>query len=153
MNNFSNRPFGVSSEIMPNAEVYHISDTKALPDNGQDAFYFHLLEQSGVFLNEAQLKAVRHTEGPCLTLAGAGSGKTSVLVSRTGYLLQVAGVPPESILLLTFSKKAAMEMKQRVSLLPNINRGASQQNTSRYISFLFPFYIKEQGHETRDPWK
>ena len=52
------------------------------------------------------------------TLAGAGSGKTSVLVSRTGYLIAAKKIDPSSILLVTFSSKAATEMKERIMALP-----------------------------------
>ncbi len=63
--------------------------------------------------NPSQTKAITHTSGPCLVLAGPGSGKTAVITKRAEYLITECGVPPQRILVVTFTKAAAGEMRTR----------------------------------------
>ena len=64
-------------------------------------------------LNKAQKEAVSHKEGPCLVLAGPGSGKTLTIAKRIEYLIKVYKVRPEEILVITFTKYAAGAMRDR----------------------------------------
>ena len=99
-------------------------------------------------LNEEQKEAVKYTEGPLLVLAGAGSGKTKVLTTRIAYLVSELGISPEQILAITFTNKAAKEMKDRVvKMLGNI---AYQIQISTFHSFgltILKEYYEELGYK------
>lgn len=70
-------------------------------------------------ISEAQSRAIAHQTGPAMVLAGPGSGKTLVITNRTRYLIESCGVKPGEILVITFTKAAAAEMRERFSRLSN----------------------------------
>ncbi|MFT8321086.1 MAG: ATP-dependent helicase [Bacillus sp. (in: firmicutes)] len=84
--------------------------------------YLHQLQKNGVLLDPSQAKAVVIPNGPALVIAGAGSGKTRVLTTRAAYLIHEKQVEPSSIMLVTFTNKAAAEMKERLLQYPNMSR-------------------------------
>jgi DNA helicase II / ATP-dependent DNA helicase PcrA len=80
-------------------------------------------------LNESQKRAVLETEGPVMILAGAGSGKTRTLISRIQYLLTEKHISPYQILAVTFSNKAAREMRERLAQVTSYDIGTFQLTT------------------------
>lgn len=93
-------------------------------------------------LNESQRTAVEKTEGFIRLTAGAGSGKTRALVTRYIYLAEELGIDPDNILCITFTRKAADEMKKRIAELSSIQLEGSRINT--YHGFCYGV-IREDG--------
>lgn len=93
-------------------------------------------------LNPRQKAAVKHTGGPLLVLAGAGSGKTSVITRKMAYLIQVLEYPANKIYAVTFTNKAAREMKERVDQLLDNGQGRGIQ-VGTFHSFGLNFIRRE----------
>lgn len=99
-------------------------------------------------LNDMQKRAVKQTEGPVLIIAGAGSGKTRVLTYRMAYLIDECGVEPYNILAITFTNKAAAEMRERVD---NVVSCGNQIWVSTFHSTcvrILRRYIDRLGYDT-----
>ncbi len=91
--------------------------------------------RSKVKYSEAQLAAIKHVDGPMIVLAGPGSGKTAVITGRVRYLIEEAKIEPESILVITFTKAAATEMRERFIKLLGESKGV------RFATFHSVFFM------------
>lgn len=100
-------------------------------------------------LNKEQLEAIRHNEGPLLIIAGAGTGKTTVITERIKYLILKKGVNPSEILALTFTEKAAQEMEERVDVA--MPYGYTQMWISTFHSFCDRILRSEAIHIGLNP--
>jgi ATP-dependent DNA helicase Rep len=85
-------------------------------------------------LNIPQSEAVMYLDGPCLVLAGAGSGKTRVITQKIAYMIEECGYDPRTIAALTFTNKAALEMQERIAKLLKQPRQAKQLTVSTFHS-------------------
>ena len=92
-------------------------------------------------LNPQQQQAVEYVSGPCLVLAGAGSGKTRVIINKIAHLIEHCGYLPKQIAAVTFTNKAAREMKERVA------HSIGKEKIQRIDCFHFP-YLRFRHYQT-----
>lgn len=99
-------------------------------------FFERKKSEFGVSLNSVQKEAVEHTEGPLLVLASPGSGKTTTLNMKIGYLIEVKNIDPTKIMAVTFSKASASDMRERFArFFPNIPSNSVHFSTIHSFSF------------------
>lgn len=99
--------------------------------------YLKQLKEAGTQFDGNQEQAIINTEGPLLILAGAGSGKTRVLTARTAFMLEEKQIAPSSIMLVTFTAKAASEMKKRITQYPGMSQGRVNQLVAGTFHSIF----------------
>ncbi|WP_316571690.1 UvrD-helicase domain-containing protein [Neobacillus sp. YIM B06451] len=143
------KPVGESFQAAQELAIRGGAATAVLPVHEDPHDYLKLLESEGFTLDGNQAAAVTETEGPILVLAGAGSGKTRVLTARTAYMLDVRGIAPSEIMLVTFTTKAAQEMKSRLLRYPNMK----SELLSKLVSGTFhSIFYRILMHADRARW-
>ncbi|GAF63768.1 ATP-dependent DNA helicase [Bacillus sp. TS-2] len=117
--------------------------------NQSNMGYRFALEQKGIMFDENQWSAVKNIEGHQLILAGAGSGKTRVLTARTAYMIAEKGINPKEIILVTFTAKAAKEMKERMTIYPGLSPHSLQQ---LMVGTFHSIFYKILAHHSPEKW-
>lgn len=130
-------------------KAYRAFEKQSLKANTTKHPYRTKLEQSSIYLDDSQWHAVSQTEGPLLLVAGAGSGKTRVLTSRAAYMLTHEGIPPQEMILVTFTAKAAKEMKERMRIYPGLDDSILRR---LMIGTFHSIFYKMLIHHDPDTW-
>lgn len=111
-------PYLTEFSLIPKATVMQPKTSiEYVTPNQNDAFFFRMLEANGLVLNKQQVDIVRSNSGPVLINSIPGSGKSTVITCKIGYLLSVEHVKPESILAITFTRKAALSLNAKLQEL------------------------------------
>ncbi|EFM10416.1 UvrD/REP helicase [Paenibacillus curdlanolyticus YK9] len=137
-----------SSHVLASSSSPMDAENASSYDPKRDARFLQALDEQNVMLNDQQLQAVRHGEGPLLTIAGAGSGKTTTLACRAAYLIAVRRVPARQLLLVTFSRKAADEMKLRLAGLPGISTTTAKSIEARTFHSFCLQLLRRRGNQS-----
>ncbi|WP_442599226.1 UvrD-helicase domain-containing protein [Neobacillus sp. D3-1R] len=136
------------AKLLPVKVIVSAHEAPAIQHHSND--YIQTLLQSGVPLDNNQIQAVLDTNRPLLVLSGAGSGKTRVLTTKTAFMINQQNVDPSSMMLVTFTSKAANEMKQRLLTYPRIQ--VNQINRLITGTFHSIFYRILMHHQA-EKWK
>ncbi|MFX3622841.1 MAG: UvrD-helicase domain-containing protein [Ectobacillus sp.] len=129
----------------------HAQPAKGIPDfsGAKERTSHSILNETEFPLDSSQYRAATCTEGPLLILAGAGSGKTRVLTARTAYMIQEKGIDPKSIMLVTFTAKAAQEMKERLQRFSSLPQAALR---SLVVGTFHSIFYKILLHHDPQRW-
>ncbi|MBO9128622.1 ATP-dependent helicase [Bacillus sp. 165] len=110
---------------------------------------YSILNEENFPLDSAQYEAVTHIDGPLLILAGAGSGKTRVLTARTAYMIHERKIDAKSIMLVTFTTKAAQEMKERLQRFSTLS---AKELKSLVVGTFHSIFYKMLLHHDSERW-
>lgn len=128
-----------------------LSSIDIVKDDEDDSWFFRKLEKQNIKLNRNQIEAVRHYENPLQVLSIAGSGKTQILTNRCSYLISVKNVSPEEILMITYTSKASLEMKERIVTTVGDKKIAKKLTIGTFHS-IFLAVLREFGNDERTVW-
>ncbi|WZX99368.1 ATP-dependent helicase [Bacillus sp. FSL W7-1360] len=112
--------------------------------------YRNILAEKNIIVDNNQWRAIQHVHGPLCLLAGAGSGKTRVLTSRAAYMIACADISPKEMVLITFTAKAAQEMRVRMRTYPGVDPKSVQTLVIRTFHSLFYTMLQ---HAAPNQWQ
>jgi len=129
------------------AELASSIDTRQLvKSKDNDSDYFRKLESKNIFLNENQLKFCRHIKGAAVVDSVAGSGKSTSVASRIGRMIEVENIDPSNILLITYTKKGAIEMIEKTAQITGLPQSKLDKITKGTFHAVFLGILRELGY-------